>query len=257
MDKKIVFFDIDGTLVDFDKKIPLSTKVAIQQLKENGVYVAIATGRAPYMFENIRKELGIESFVSFNGQYVVFEGQLVYDNPLGQEELKRLYNASLAGDYPMIFMGAEEMRASQGDSKYIKESFDSLKFNYPDVDPEFYDDRSIYQALLFCERDAEKAFQNVHTSFRFLRWHDLSCDIMPDGGSKAIGVQKLIEASGLKVNDTYAFGDGLNDIEMIEEIGTGIAMGNAVHELKKIADYVTADVGEEGIYKALKHLHLI
>ncbi|WP_099157937.1 Cof-type HAD-IIB family hydrolase [Virgibacillus ndiopensis] len=256
MNKKIVFFDIDGTLVDFNKEIPLSTKNAIQQLKNSGVYVAIATGRAPYMFENIRKELEIESFVSFNGQYVVFEGELVYDNPLGQGALKRLCDAS-DNDFPMIFMGAEEMRATKGDSTYIKESFNSLKFHYPDVDPNYYDNKAIYQALLFCERNEEKPLQDEHNAFRFLRWHDFSCDVLPTGGSKAIGVQKLIEASGLNVSDTYAFGDGLNDIEMIKEIGTGIAMGNAVKELKEIADHVTDDVDKDGILKGLQFYHLV
>uniref|UniRef100_UPI003081AFBA HAD hydrolase family protein n=1 Tax=Virgibacillus salexigens TaxID=61016 RepID=UPI003081AFBA len=60
MHNKIVFFDIDGTILDHDKQIPLTTKKSIQKLKENGVYVAIATGRAPFMFEDIRKELQIE-----------------------------------------------------------------------------------------------------------------------------------------------------------------------------------------------------
>src|SRR5690625_6342097 len=73
MHEKIVFFDIDGTLVDDDKNIPVSAKQAIDELKRNDVYVAIATGRAPFMFEHIRQELEIESYVSFNGQYVVLD----------------------------------------------------------------------------------------------------------------------------------------------------------------------------------------
>ena len=79
---KIVFFDIDGTLLDHEKKLPASTKEAIKQLQDSGVFVAIATGRAPFMFESLREELGIDTFVSFNGQYVVFEGKVVYKNPL-------------------------------------------------------------------------------------------------------------------------------------------------------------------------------
>src|SRR5690625_7865577 len=90
MHEKIVFFDIDGTLVDDDKNIPVSAKQAIDELKRNDVYVAIATGRAPFMFEHIRQELEIESYVSFNGQYVVFEGETIYENPIGQESLKKL-----------------------------------------------------------------------------------------------------------------------------------------------------------------------
>src|SRR5699024_1098951 len=101
MHKKIVFFDIDGTLVNDEKNIPTSAKKAIETLKQNNVYVVIATGRAPFMFENIRQELGIDSFVSFNGQYVVFEGETIYENPIDREPLKNLYQASKENNYPM------------------------------------------------------------------------------------------------------------------------------------------------------------
>lgn len=88
--KKIVFFDIDGTLLDHEKSLPASTKKALKLLKENGVFVAIATGRAPFMFESLRLELEIDSFVSFNGQFVVFENEVIYENPLNEAELHRL-----------------------------------------------------------------------------------------------------------------------------------------------------------------------
>lgn len=81
---KLSFFDIDGTLLDHDKKIPQSTRDAVKQLQEKGVHVAIATGRAPFMFEDIRKELNIHNYVSFNGQYVVFEDEVIFNNPLHQ-----------------------------------------------------------------------------------------------------------------------------------------------------------------------------
>ncbi|OZU90465.1 hydrolase Cof [Virgibacillus indicus] len=257
MNRKIVFFDIDGTILNEKKQIPASAKQAITKLQENGAYVAIATGRAPFMFETIRKELGIESYVSYNGQYVVFEGEVVYNNPLGQEELTKLYQQSSENNFPMVFMTEDHMWASVADHPYITESFGSLKFNYPKVNPNLKNDNKIYQALLFCEKESEEKIAAQHNSFRFVRWHDLSCDVLPGGGSKAVGVEKLIEASGLNITDSFAFGDGLNDMEMIEEVGTGIAMGNAVSELKSIADYVTDDVGNDGILKGLKHLKLI
>ncbi|MGY0692236.1 Cof-type HAD-IIB family hydrolase [Virgibacillus sp. FSP13] len=257
MHQKIVFFDIDGTLLDEEKKIPMSTKKAIKQLKNNGVYVAIATGRAPFMFEDIRKELEIESFVSFNGQYVVFEGKPIYENPLGVQELTRLYQRSLASDFPMVFMSSNEMRASTGESSFIKESFGSLKFDYPAVDADYYRSNMIYQALLFCGKGEEDSIVNDHQELRFIRWHDYSCDVLPRGGSKAIGVQKLIDKSGIGLSNTFAFGDGLNDIEMLTEVGTGIAMGNGVSELKTVADYVTDDVDKNGIVKGLQQFGLL
>lgn len=209
------------------------------------------------MFENIRQELGIDSFVSYNGQYVVFEGEVIYNNPLGQEELTKLYQESSKNDLPMVFMAEDHMWASTADHPYIEESFGSLKFNYPKVDPSLKSNDKIYQALLFCEKGKEEPFAAQHDSFRFVRWHDFSCDVLPGGGSKAVGVEKLIEASGLEITDSFAFGDGLNDMEMVKEVGRGIAMGNAVPDLKSIADYVTDHVEQDGVLKGLKHFKLI
>ncbi|MBP1968252.1 Cof subfamily protein (haloacid dehalogenase superfamily) [Virgibacillus natechei] len=257
MNKKIVFFDIDGTLLDHGKRIPSSTIEAIQKLKQNNIYVAIATGRAPFMFEAIREKLGIESFVSFNGQYVVFEGRTIYNNALSHDALVNLYNKSMDHNYPMVFMNEKEMRASVDKHPYIRESFESLQFHYPDVDPYFFHNNHIYQALLFCEEGQENQFVKSADAFDFIRWHHYSCDVLPGGGSKAIGMEKIIEASGLDIGDSYGFGDGLNDIEMIRETGTGVVMGNGVRELKEVADYITDDVANDGIAKALEQLKLI
>jgi Cof subfamily protein (haloacid dehalogenase superfamily) len=258
LSKKIVFFDIDGTLVDLNKEIPKETIQSIKLLQERGVYVAIATGRAPFMFKNIREDLNIQSFVSFNGQYVVFEGKTVYKNPIPNPHLSALYKEATNGDHPMVFMTNDEMRASVHEHAYIKDSLATLKFAYPQVDPDFLHKKEIYQALLFCERkEEEEAYVRKNHHLRFIRWHDYSCDVLPGGGSKDVGVKKLIEASGLAVEDAYAFGDGLNDLEMIKYVGTGVAMGNAVEELKELADYVTDDVDNGGIEKGLRFLELL
>lgn len=253
----MVFFDIDGTILDSRKSIPPSVKQAIEKLKQNGVYVAIATGRAPFTFKDIREELGIESFVSFNGQYVVFEGETIYKNPLEHDELNKLYRKSKEHNYPMMFMNESKMRASIEDHPHIAKSLDSLQFDYPEVDPIFYEDNTIYQALLFCKENQENPFMKRHDAFQFIRWHDYSCDVLPKGGSKAVGVKKMIEAAGLDIANAYAFGDGLNDMEMLQEVGTGIAMGNAVPELKTVADYTTDHVDYDGIVNGLKHFKLV
>ncbi|WP_060680355.1 Cof-type HAD-IIB family hydrolase [Virgibacillus halodenitrificans] len=255
--KKIVFFDIDGTLLNHEKEIPSSTKLAIEELKNNDVYVAIATGRAPFMFTSLREELGVDSFVSFNGQYVMFEGKVIYENPLGQKELTMLYEQASTKNFPMVFMNEKEMKASENEHPFISKSLGSLKHDYPEVDLTFKDKNKIYQALLFCEENEEVPFIPKDDAYHFIRWHDYSCDVLPGGGSKAVGVKKIVEASGLKLENSFAFGDGLNDIEMIKEVGIGVSMGNGVLPLKEIADYVTDNVDENGIYNGLKHLGLI
>ncbi|WP_153126510.1 Cof-type HAD-IIB family hydrolase [Peribacillus tepidiphilus] len=254
---KIVFFDIDGTLLDHDKKLPQSTKNAIKKLQENGVYVAIATGRAPFMFEELREELDISSYVSFNGQYVVFEGQVIYKKPLLTSNIERLLSHSAEHQVPLVFLNEKSMKASVPFHKRIEEGMGSLKMSHPEHDYEFFNNNDIYQVLLFCNRDEEHLFLENYPEFRFIRWHENCLDVLPDGGSKAAGILKLIEKAGFKIDDVFAFGDGLNDIEMIKTVGTGVAMGNAVEELKKHADLVTTPVDEDGIYNGLKKLKLI
>ncbi len=255
--KKIVFFDIDGTLLDQEKKLPSSTKKAIKLLKENGVFVAIATGRAPFMFEGLRRELDIDSYVSFNGQFVVFEKEVIYENPLNESELQKFYYETKKQDHPLVFMNEKTMKATVKHHPYIETSIGSLKLAPPEQDAEFYLNRKIYQSLLFCQEQEEKIYLEEYQQFDFIRWHPYSLDVLPRGGSKAAGIKKMIERLGFEWKDVYAFGDGLNDLEMLKLVGTGVAMGNGVPEAKEKADFVTSDVSENGIWNGLKELNLI
>jgi Cof subfamily protein (haloacid dehalogenase superfamily) len=255
--KKIVFFDIDGTLLDHEKKLPTSTKEAILQLKEGGVHVAIATGRAPFMFADLREELGIHSYVSFNGQYVVFEGEVIYQNPLEEKMLEQLLEHAHKNGHPLVFLDEKMMKASMENHDYIHASMESLKFTHPEYDPNYYKGRRIYQALLFCRQEEEHEYISAYQMFQFIRWHEVSTDVIPFGGSKAEGIKKMVNRLGISMKDVIAFGDGLNDIDMIQYVGTGIAMGNAKEEVKKAANLITKPVDEDGIAYGLKLVGLL
>lgn len=255
--KKIVFFDIDGTLLDHEKSLPASTKKAIKLLKENGVFVAIATGRAPFMFESLREELEIDSFVSFNGQFVVFENEVIYENPLNEFALIKLFQNAKENNHPVVFMNEKTMKASVEHHSFIETSLGSLNFLHPEKDASFYLNRKMYQSLLFCKEGEEENYFTDFPQFNFIRWHTYSVDVLPKGGSKAEGIKKMIERLGFQLKDVYAFGDGLNDLEMLEAVGTGVSMGNGVPEAKELADFITNDVSENGIWNGLKKLQLI
>lgn len=255
--RKIVFFDIDGTLLNHEKTIPESTKRAISKLKEQEVYVAIATGRAPFMFEKIREELEIESYVSFNGQYVVFEGEAIYKNPLDKRELSRLHHKAKSRKHPLVFLNERIMRADIPHHEMISEAMKSLKFFHPEMDDEFYLNNDVYQSLIFSTENWQHEYTEEFGSFTFIRWHQYSMDVLPKGGSKAEGIKQLIQRLGFDLNDTYAFGDGLNDIEMLQTVGYGVAMGNSVEELKQHATFITKDVDKDGIEYGLKEIGLL
>lgn len=253
----MIFFDIDGTLLNDEKKIPISTKKALAELKSEGHQIAIATGRAPFMFKDLLKELEIDSYVSFNGQYVVARGEVVYKNPLNREMLKSLTEFASTHEHGLVYMDHENMRANTVYDPYIEESIGSLKIAHPEHDPAYMEEREIYQTLLFCEGGSEKAYIDMFQSFQFIRWHSLSTDILPLGGSKAKGIEKIIEHLGIEKNKVYAFGDGLNDVEMLKYVENSVAMGNAHQQAKEVARHVTKHVNEDGILHGLRLLGLL
>lgn len=256
--QSIIFFDIDGTLLNHDKELPSSTKEAIFKLKEEGHIVAIATGRAPFMFEDLRKELDIHTFVSYNGQYVVLNGEVLYTNPLHISSLEKLAEAALQNDHPVVFMDHEDMKANVPEHSYIKESIETLKINhFPTHDPNYYKGRELYQSLLFCQVGEEKQYEEMYDDFDFVRWHPVSVDILPKGGSKAKGIEKIVEKLGFSEEQQFAFGDGLNDIEMLTTVKNSVAMGNGEEQVKKVAKYVTKSVEEDGILHGLQMVGLL
>lgn len=257
MGKKIVFFDLDGTLLDEHKRITPEVKQAVRQLRNNGVLTAFATGRAPFMFRQFQRELAIDITVSFNGQYVVCGNQIVFQHPLEYEKLQQLQKEAESNNHPMVFLGVNEMKANRKDHPYIERSLADLKAEHPPMDPDFHRNHDIYQALLFCRHPGEELYNIENTGFRFIRWHELSLDVLPAGGSKAAGIARLLDYLDIRREDSYAFGDGYNDIEMLEYVGTGVAMGNAREETKHAADFVTHDLNDNGLIHGLRQVHLL
>jgi Cof subfamily protein (haloacid dehalogenase superfamily) len=258
MDKKLIFFDIDGTLLDHEKRLPTSTKLAIETLKERGHEVAIATGRAPFMFKELREELDIPTYVSLNGQYVVHNDNVVFKNPLDYDELHQLTIYAGNREHPVIFEHHEQMYTNIEFHRYIEEGIGSLKIkNHPVFDPRSYHEQEMYQTLLFCTEAEEDEYRKRFGKFEFVRWHEYGMDVMPKGGSKARGIQALIEHLNIPMENVYAFGDGLNDLQMLTYVPNGIAMGNASDNVKHAAKYITDDVDNDGILKGLVMVGLL
>ncbi|HET7629451.1 MAG TPA: Cof-type HAD-IIB family hydrolase [Bacillales bacterium] len=257
MPKKMVFFDLDGTLLDKEKQLVRSAAEAVRTLNEKGIPVAIATGRAPFMFTMLRRQLRIDSYVSFNGQFVVSAGEVVLSNPLQRERLLALERKAAANGHPMVFLDDQTMKANHPGHPHIQESLAELRFTYPEVDETYPQLADVYQALLFCTEEQEPSYREGDQALDFIRWHRYSLDVIPAGGSKAKGIEALLKRFEVDQADVIAFGDGLNDIEMLRFAGIGVAMGNAQPETKAAADFVTKTVDEDGIVYGLKQLALL
>ncbi|WP_100487561.1 Cof-type HAD-IIB family hydrolase [Sporolactobacillus pectinivorans] len=260
-DIKIVFFDIDSTLYDQNKSVPESTTEAVRALQKKGVITAIATGRAPFMFKDLRTNLDIHTFASFNGSYVVDQDEPIYKKPIPEVLLEELEHQSSEAGNRLIFLNEETMKIDGEMAPDILEGMDSLKLNLPlpDEDPNFFRNHDIYQALLFYSAADDSGYLDSEplNKLRYVRWHKNAVDVIPQSGSKAQGIKKILEKLNMSAGEACAFGDGNNDVEMLSYVGTGVAMGNAVERAKQAADRVTLPVDRDGIYYGLKELGLI
>ncbi|MDO3408241.1 Cof-type HAD-IIB family hydrolase [Saccharibacillus sp. CPCC 101409] len=254
MEQSIIFFDIDGTLVDERKKVPESAREAVFELKRRGHIVAIATGRPQFMFREIREELGIDTYVSYSGQYVVLNGEVIYTNPIDTRSLEQMTDIALKHNHPVILIDDEEMKATVPDDEFVAQGF-GMMLNYISLstpDPHFYKERFVYQASLFCSEADEALYEAIFPALDFIRWTPLSADVLPAGGSKMAGIRKITEKLGIPPERQYAFGDALNDMEMLAGVPNSVAMGNGLPEVKEIARWVTRTNEDDGIAYGLK-----
>lgn len=255
---KIVFFDIDGTLVNKEGKIPMSTKESIKKLRESNIEVVIASGRGPSQLKNIAKELEIDSFVCLTGSYVVYKGEIIYNQPLPTSTVKKLIDLTSKNGDAIVYLGSEGVFTSHIQHPHINETFINwLKLEYPTYLHPNLLKVPIYQFLLYCQQDIEKIYVEQFPDLLFIRWHPLSSEITPRLGSKAKGIEVLLSYLNISPNQAIAFGDSLNDREMLSFVGMGIAMGNAHDEVKPLAKFTTKHIDEDGIYFGLKKLGLI
>lgn len=257
MMKKILFFDVDGTLYNSEKILPASAKEALLEARRNGYEIAIATGRAPFMIQSLLEELDINTYVTFNGQYVVYRGEIVYTNGVERDELSKIIAFGNVRHEPVVFLDDQRMIASIGNNEMISESLNTLKYPYPNIDSTYYMQNEVYQTLIFMEEKDEYLYREAFPNVQFVRWHRYSCDVLPKGGSKAAGIEKVLEKMGLTLNDAIAFGDGINDIEMLQAVGTGVAMGNGHERVKAVATHIAEHVDEDGLAKIMRQLNII
>ncbi|WP_034550611.1 Cof-type HAD-IIB family hydrolase [Carnobacterium funditum] len=259
MEKKMIFFDIDGTLLNHEKNFLPNTKKALDKLKEEGHEVVIATGRNLYLAKSVIDDLGFNNYILCNGAVGYFHNELVYENRLDQSELKRLIKIADALNHNIIYESADMLkrRSEKNDIRMIT-AMKSVGSSTPLYDRDYHLTNPIYQGLIFYTDEEKNAYENGQfPKFKFIRWHDSGVDIVPHDGSKAHTVLDFAKKQGFAVEDTIAFGDGLNDLEMLTEVGIGVAMGNALETVKLKADKITKSCNEDGIYLALQELNLI
>ena len=260
----IVFFDIDGTLWDSDNVIPESTTEAIRALRANGHYAFLCSGRARGFICN-PKLLGIgwDGIVAACGCHVEIGDELVYEKLITREDaLRDLKMVQEYGFKPVLEgpknlyinpddFGLEDfygnlLRREMGDNLLkIEDHVGSWVFNKFSCATEVPDDRRL------------ECFEKLKADYALIAHNPEVCEMVPAGHSKATGMKVVCKHLGVDMADTYAFGDSVNDLEMLSSAGVGIAMGNGTVSAKEAAEYVTTDLHNDGIMNGLKHFGLI
>ncbi len=254
-----IFFDIDGTLISFSTHtIPVSAREAISRLREKGVKVIIATGRA---FRDIGDLGGLEfdGYITSNGSCCMdAKGNVIARHVLSKESLERLTVHLKERPFPCEFM------TDAGNFiNYVDDTTVSISrlVNIPIPPVKAVSEivkAGVFQLSAFVDPKREQELvKSVLTDCESSRWHPAFADFNIRGINKATGMDLFAAYFGIGSGSTMAFGDGGNDIAMLEHATVGVAMGNATDQVKAKANYVTDSVDEDGVVKALQYFELL
>lgn len=261
-DRKIVFFDIDGTIYESGKGTPESTKEALQLLKANGHIPVMCTGRPMSSLFPEQLELGFPCIIGGAGAYIAYEGKVLRDILLDPRLVARTVPKLEAIGCTVILEGPKYLSYRyEGKGREYFRILSFLHENYPDRIKEMEPERDEASKMTFWIPDLE-AFEalkpELSRDFALAQYESAPCtEMMPAGITKADGIRALIEYLGIPRENTYAFGDGPNDLEMLQYVQYGTAMGNAEESVLKTAKYRTESIWEDGVYLALKRYGLI
>lgn len=279
-DRKIVFIDVDGTLLNYENKLPASAASAIRKARENGHKVYICTGRSEAEVYDYIWDIGLDGMIGGNGTYVRDGQEIIKDQHITADQERHIVdwlhsrglefylesNSGLYGSEHFDSPAVEAIctryvqrkgKAGAGTVIHVRDVFPDMIFGadlYRDDINKVSFVLSSYQDHL----DSIKEFPDLKAG----TWGGageiaLFGDLGIKNIDKANAIDTLLAHQGASIEDTIAFGDAKVDIPMLQYCAVGVAMGSGGEECKKAADYVTDGVDEDGLLHAFEHFGLI
>ncbi len=264
--KKLIFFDIDGTIITEGpiRVIPDSLPKTLLALRENGHLCFINTGRVLSEIETAIRNLPFDGYICGCGTYIAYHGQKLFEKTFPSEmgsclinDLENCHLEWLLEGTQNIYYRPHTYTTHIGDFKKQHQELvpDSVRILVPGST-----ESPVFNKFCICvgkQGNFRSFYEKYKDVLTFIDRKNNFYEIMPKGCSKATGIRFLEEQFELPHEDTIAIGDSTNDLPMLKYAHYSIAMGNGAEELLPFTDYVTNTVTNDGIYKAMLHLGLI
>lgn len=281
MDKKIIFFDIDGTLSDSMFGVPKSTFESIKALKENRHLVFISTGRTRDMIQDDIIAMGFDGIIAGGGSHIEFKNNILLEQYIPTSSLKKVIKTLEENDISYSLESRYKVYMTKKMADYLSNNVKVLrgkqnsemeklmnereKIQYSDTMKEFNINTSPISKICFVShqlQQIELVKKSIGNEFQLISHESPSGyvfngEIVMKGFNKGCAVKKVCEYLSISKKNTIAFGDSMNDLDLLEVVDHGVAMGNAINALKEKAKSICEPVTDDGIYKELKRLQLI
>lgn len=259
MTYKILFLDIDGTILKPDHTYTESTRNAIAKVKEQGVEVFLATGRPLHEIDKLAKELDVHSYIGYNGAFAAHHDKTVVNEPMDKNTVEQFLDIAAKNDHELVLYTRDTSYYTTLTRPLVTNFIETFQMHKNELYKREKNDQILGATLMNLSPSQPALYElgaNIHLSPVHVAGAEHCYDIIRKNVNKGIAVDKVLDLLHIPREQAIAFGDGMNDKEMLQAVGEGFAMGNAPEELFQFAKNKTTAVSDEGIVNGLKKLGL-
>jgi Cof subfamily protein (haloacid dehalogenase superfamily) len=257
---KLLFLDIDGTIIRPDDSIEESTKQAVFAVQKKGLDVFLATGRPIHEILDIAKELNINSFIGYNGAYGIYKGEILFQEAMDEKTVFNFVNISNKYHHEAVLYTDSENAFTSLETPVVEKFIKKFHLHKNTLcTPDMFTNVLGMTLIGLKENDSlhYEWEDGVHLSQINLEGMKNCYDVIRDKVNKGFGIEVVLKHLGVAKEEAIAFGDGLNDKEMLMSVGEGFAMGNGHPDLFGFAKHKTTSVTDSGVFNGLKMLGLV
>lgn len=257
---KILFLDIDGTILRPDDTIEESTKIAVKEMKNQNIEVVLATGRPIHEISDIGRELSISSFIGYNGALAIYDGETIFAEPMERKDVQYILDVARENGHEVVLYTASKNYLTVLDSELMLKFLKQFHLRKNELLTDEVMDDILGMTIITTGNLGHEHYKfndSIHLSQVNIEGMQHCYDVIRDKVNKGVGVKFLLERLGIEKENSIAFGDGMNDKEMLSYVGAGFAMGNGHPDLFQYAPYKTTEVTNSGVFNGLKTLGLL